>query len=81
MPDHLHMLALFSRDLGMIKVVSNWKRYLATKCKIRWQRDFFDHRLRSDESADDKARYILQNPVRAGLAKRSEDWVYQTSVA
>jgi hypothetical protein len=34
----------------------------------------FDHRLRRDESLDEKARYILANPVRAGLVKREEDW-------
>src|ERR1051325_7311516 len=66
MPDHLHMLANFSGDIGMRRVVTNWKRYLATNVGIHWQRDFFDHRLRCDESETDKADYILQNPVRAG---------------
>lgn len=37
----------------------------------RWQRDFFDHRLRSIESAAEKAQYIRMNPVRAGLVNRS----------
>lgn len=80
MPDHLHILACFSRDAGMTKTVRNWKRYLATKHGIRWQRDFFDHSLRSDESATDKANYILNNPVRAGLVQRPEDWAYQTAI-
>jgi len=34
---------------------------------IKWQRDFFEHRLRSDESWREKADYILANPVRKGL--------------
>ena len=46
---------------------------------MKWQRDFFDHRLRSFESATQKARYIAENPARAGLAGligEMEDWPY-----
>jgi putative transposase len=77
MPDHLHMLVSFGPDVGMKGVIANWKRYTANHAGIRWQRDFFDHRLRNDESFDEKAAYILQNPVRAGLVTRVEDWPYQ----
>jgi putative transposase len=61
----------------MTKVMANWKRYTASHAGIRWQRDFFDHRLRNDESFDEKAAYILQNPVRARLVARVQDWPYQ----
>jgi len=77
MPDHLHMLAKFSPEVGMKKLIRNWKRYLANESGIVWQRDFFDHCLRGDESLSNKATYILQNPVRAGLVDQSEDWPYQ----
>ena len=77
MPDHLHMLARFGQRYGMRKVIANWKRYTANQAAIHWQRDFFDHRLRSDESFAEKAAYILQNPIRAGLVARAEDWPYQ----
>lgn len=80
MPDHLHMLATFGPDAGMEAVVRNWKRYTARHMKISWQRDFFDHRLRNDESFTDKANYILNNPVRAGFVTQSEDWPYQLSL-
>jgi putative transposase len=77
MPDHLHMLATFGEKAGMKRVIRNWKRYLSNHACIEWQRDFFDHRLRDDESYDEKANYILNNPVRAGLVTRFEDWPYQ----
>ena len=77
MPDHLHMLATFGPDASMTKVVRNWKRHASRGAGIRWQRDFFDHRLRNDESFQEKAAYILNNPVRAGLVARIEDWPYQ----
>ena len=76
MPDHLHMLATFGPEAGMKEIIRNWKRYTASQAGIRWQRDFFDHRLRDDESYDEKAAYILQNPIRAGLVTRIEDWPY-----
>ena len=77
MPDHLHMLVRFGSEIGMKKTIQSWKRYTARHFAVKWQRDFFDHRLRSDENFDEKARYILDNPVRAGLIERSEDWPYQ----
>jgi putative transposase len=77
MPDHVHMLATFGPDAGMERVIRNWKRYTTNHAGICWQRDFFDHRLRNDESFDEKAAYILNNPLRAGLVERYEDWPYQ----
>jgi len=34
-----------------------------------WQEEFFDHVLRSNDSLAEKADYICQNPVRAGLVE------------
>jgi putative transposase len=77
MPDHVHMLARFGTETGMQKVIAGWKRYTARQARVHWQRDFFDHRLRAEESFTEKAAYILQNPVRAGLVAKPEDWPYQ----
>jgi len=41
-----------------------------------WQRGFFDHLLRSDESYEQKWNYVRENPIRAGLAKSADDWRY-----
>jgi putative transposase len=43
----------------------------------RWQPGCFDRLLRSDESLHDKWLYVQENPVRAGLVKRWEDWPYR----
>jgi len=79
MPDHLHGLFSFPRAQAFSKVVSDFKSWVAKSCAIKWQRDFFEHRLRGVESAAEKANYIRNNPVRAGLVSRSEDWPYQRS--
>jgi putative transposase len=41
-----------------------------------WQPGFHDHLLRSDESYDEKWNYVRENPVRAGLVARADDWPY-----
>jgi putative transposase len=76
MPDHLHCLVSFGFETRMRDIIARWKRYTATHAKIEWQRDFFDHRLRNDESWREKADYILANPVRAGLIEKAEDWMF-----
>lgn len=35
-----------------------------------WQTGFYDHALRRDEDVREVARYVVANPVRAGLAAR-----------
>ncbi len=42
-----------------------------------WQRDFWDTQLRKSESYEEKWDYVVENPVRAGLASKSKDWPYQ----
>jgi putative transposase len=79
MPDHLHALMCFARAPGMRRSISQWKRYVARELHIHWQDGFFDHRLRNDESFQEKAHYIRMNPVRAGLVERPEEWPYTWS--
>ena len=74
MPDHLHALVSFPKDKNPAKMIANWKENVAKATEVLWQRDYFDHRLRSNESYDEKARYILQNPVRKALVSDPKDW-------
>jgi putative transposase len=76
MPDHLHALMVFPAAQDLPKVVRDWKRYTARNAGIRWQRDFFDHRIRNEQSLEEKWHYVAQNPVRAGLVVTPEDWPY-----
>ena len=93
MPDHLHILVAPVRRDACISDFSKWfkrwfnEAYCALNCRPsvpdgtltdwRWQEGCFDRLLRSDESLSEKWEYLRQNPVRAGLVKRSEDWPYQ----
>lgn len=45
-----------------------------------WQKGFFDHVMRSEESYSEKWLYVAENPVRKKLAARLEDWPYQGEI-
>ena len=77
MPDHLHMLVAMSGDASLSKLIRDFKRIVARKCQVKWQHNFFDHRLRHDESETEKCEYILRNPARAGLVRDGEEWRYK----
>jgi REP element-mobilizing transposase RayT len=76
MPDHLHALVSVGGDTSPSDLIRDFKRVTARLGKIRWQRNFFDHRLRHDESLTAKGAYIRANPVRAGLIESGEEWTY-----
>jgi REP element-mobilizing transposase RayT len=83
MPDHLHaFVALDAERVTLSALVKSLKNVLPKKLRERgvapphWQKGFFDHVLRSQESAAEKWKYVRENPVRAGLVGYSSDWRY-----
>jgi len=76
MPDHLHLVVHFPPEKTVAQVTGLWKHALARSHGITWQRNFFDHRLRNDENAQQKWDYVLLNPVRAGLIDDASKWPY-----
>ena len=81
MPDHLHFVATPNHDreakVGNVSAaIKRWMRQ-ELHASWQWQRGSFDRLLRRDESLWDKWLYIEENPVRAGLVKRWEDWPYR----
>ena len=87
MPDHIHVFAGFAPPSPPLE---KWIKALrGDLSKIlradegegtHWEKDFFDHVMRSEESLRQKYEYVRQNPVRAGLVNRSEDWPYQGEI-
>ena len=69
-----------SRELGAVAAVVDRSQdeYGAAELSTPsiWQKGFFDHLLRSDESYAEKRDYVLNNPVRVGLVERPEAWNY-----
>ena len=87
MPDHLHFFAALCRESPPLE---KWIKALRGDLSkvlrgdegegTHWQKDFFDHVMRSSESYRQKLEYVRQNPVRAGLVTRPEDWPYQGEI-
>jgi putative transposase len=81
MPDHLHLFVTPTNDrgIGVGDFSTGFKRVLRKKVLVQnweWQRRCFDRLLRSDESLQQKWMYARNNPVRAGLVEKWEDWPY-----
>jgi len=77
MPDHLHaLLSLNTASYTMSQIISPWKSYLKKNQGIDWQEGFFEHRIRNQDALEEKAHYLRQNPVRAGLVDEAMDWPY-----
>ena len=80
MPDHVHWLfTLQSGDLsplvGRVKTLSSRTIHREQGGSgTLWQRDFYDHAVRDDEALVDIARYIVANPLRAGLVNTVADY-------
>ena len=82
LPDHIHLFVAGPDDFNLGKWVGTLKRFLGRAIATDksqdpiWQRGFFDHLLRSEESYAQKWDYVRENPVRAQLVEKVEDWPY-----
>ena len=81
MPDHIHWLFVLKEDYDLAKVLKKFKGRTARKLNLLlgekgtfWQHAYHDHALRSDEDIKKVTRYIVANPLRAGLVERIEDY-------
>ena len=87
MPDHLHWLFQLGKRASMSIVVGSAKSYSAKLLNERrstrsntWQRGFFDRAIRREDDLVSIARYIVANPLRAGLVSRIGDYAHWDSV-
>ena len=80
MPDHAHLLLegmdAASSLVALIKSAkqSSGQRFAARMKPPLWEEGFHDHVLRPEEDPKRFARYIIENPVRAGLVTSPFDY-------
>jgi REP element-mobilizing transposase RayT len=80
MPDHVHWLLVLQRGslsalMRRVKGRSARRINSALKCSGRvWQDGYHDRALRREEDVLSVARYIVVNPLRAGLVARVGDY-------
>ena len=56
------------------KFTSNKSNKILNRTGKFWQSESYDHAIRNKKELKETVRYILNNPVKAGLCKTSEDW-------
>ena len=74
MPDHVHAMLSFPVQESMSATIGAWKSYTTRRLGVRWQANYFDHRIRDQHNLQVKGAYILRNPVVKGLCEREVDW-------
>jgi putative transposase len=74
MPNHIHLIASFKDEDGMLKQCESWRHFTAAKLNLVlhdegrfWQQDGFDHLIRTTDQFDALRRYIANNPMKARL--------------
>jgi len=86
MPDHLHWLLVLKSDnlselMRLFKGISsqalNQKLH---KQGAFWQRGLYDHAIRKEEEIRAAARYIVANPLRAGLVEHISDYPHWDAI-
>lgn len=82
MPNHVHLI-VSPRGVTIERVVGMIKGGFSFRAKEQfgwkgptWIRSFQDRRLRDAEEYAVRKTYVWENPVRAGLCARPEDWPY-----
>jgi len=86
MPEHIHLFVCGPDDFVLGRWIGSLKQALTKSITCGrgdrpiWQRGFFDHLLRNDESYSQKWDYVHENPVRAGLVASVDDWPYSGEI-
>ena len=87
MPDHVHWLFQLGESTTLASVVKGFKarsahrvnRYLNRRGGL-WQKAYYDHAVREEEDIRAIARYIVANPLRAGLVENIGDYPHWDAI-
>lgn len=81
MPDHLHWLLQLNAAVSLAKILQSVKGLSAKRIGSPiWQAGFHDHALRQEEDLQAVARYVIANPLRAGLVERIGDYPHWDAI-
>jgi REP element-mobilizing transposase RayT len=81
MPNHVHVLLKLLGDFSLSSIIHSWKSFSAREANRVlartgefWQREYFDILVTSDRQLEFFLRYVLNNPVKAGLCTEIFQW-------
>jgi REP element-mobilizing transposase RayT len=86
MPNHIHMLATRLENYTLADIMQSLKSITSHKANRTlkrhgqfWMPDYFDRYIRNAQHFATTVRYIENNPVKARLCKRPEDWPFSSA--
>ncbi len=86
MPNHVHVLIETFEGYPLGNILHSWKSYTAKEANRIlgrtgqfWFREYFDRYIRDERHLGRAIRYIHNNPVKAGLADKPEDWLFSSA--
>ncbi|MFZ5928397.1 MAG: REP-associated tyrosine transposase [Acidobacteriota bacterium] len=81
MPDHVHAIFRILDGSGLSEILHSIKSFSAKQANWMlgrtgpfWQDESFDHVVRNEAEWQEKIEYVLQNPVKRGLAGSPEEY-------
>ena len=89
MPNHVHVvLENNNQNKSFYRVMQSLKRYTARKSnevlgisdKPFWHHESYDHIVRDERELERIIKYIIYNPVKAGLVNNIKDWKYNFNI-
>ena len=86
MPNHAHLVCVPLEEangkyFSLSKIMHSLKRHTARQANLIlerngtfWQHENYDHYARNEAELERIIKYVLYNPVKAGLVKEQKDW-------
>jgi putative DNA methylase len=81
MPNHVHVLLTSIEKYSLSKIIHSWKSFTAHQANKAlnrtgefWQTEYYDRYIRNDKHLSAAVEYIINNPVKAGLIGKAENW-------
>jgi len=86
MPSHVHTLIETIEGHPLHRIVHSWKSYTAKQVNQIlgrtgrfWFPEYFDRYIRNEHHLEGAIHYIHENPVKAGLVEKPEDWPFSSA--
>ncbi|MEK7698978.1 MAG: transposase [Planctomycetota bacterium] len=87
MPNHVHAVLTPKSPHTLSSILHSWKSFTAKEansllgrkgCKF-WQRESYDHLVRDEDDFFLACNYTVNNPVKAGLCQKTEEWLLSSA--
>ena len=86
MPNHVHILSTPAAGYGLAEIMQSIKSFTSSEANRMldrtgrfWQKEYFDRFIRNQRQLAKTVAYIENNPVKANLCERPEDWPFSSA--